>query len=294
MADHELADALEPEEAGVALVGVEHLGLDAERFEGAHAADAEQDLLLQPVLGVAAVQPVGDGAQLGRVLVDVGVEQVQRHPADVGAPHLGDERPAAQLDRDAHPVARGDGHGVRVEVGVGLLLPAVAVERLAEVAVPVEQADADEGHAEVAGGLEVVAGQHPEATGVLRERLGDAELGREVGDAPQGPVGLGPGLEPAGLVEVAAELGVDLGEEAQERRVVGQGVEPVATDQPEQPHRVVDGGVPGIGIDPAEEVAGLRVPGPPEVDGELFESRELLGEAGTDGETAEGLHVRRR
>ncbi len=92
MADHELADALEPEEAGVALVGVEDLGVDAERVEGAHAADAQQDLLLEPVLGVAAVEPVGDGAQLGRVLVDVGVEQVQRHAADVGAPHLGDER----------------------------------------------------------------------------------------------------------------------------------------------------------------------------------------------------------
>ncbi len=159
---------------------------------------------------------------------------------------------------------------------------------------PVEQADADERHAEVAGRLEVVAGQHTEATGVLGERLGDAELGGEVGDAPQGLVGRRPGLEPAGLVEVATELGVDLGEEAQERRVGGQGVEPVATDEPEQPHGVVDGGVPGVGVDPPEEVAGLRVPGPAEVDGELFESRELLGEAGTDGETAEGLHDRRR
>ena len=72
-----------------------------------------------------------------------------------------------------------------VEVGVALLLPAVGVERLAEVAVPVEEADADERHAEVAGRLEVVAGEHAEAAGVLGERLGDAELGREVGDRAQ-------------------------------------------------------------------------------------------------------------
>ena len=58
----ELADALEAEEAGVALVGVEHLGVDAERVERPHAADAEQDLLAQPVLGVAAVEAVGDVA----------------------------------------------------------------------------------------------------------------------------------------------------------------------------------------------------------------------------------------
>ena len=40
------ADALEPEEAGVALVGVEHLGARCRApSQGAHAADAEQDLL---------------------------------------------------------------------------------------------------------------------------------------------------------------------------------------------------------------------------------------------------------
>ena len=82
------ADALEAEEAGVALVGVEHLGVDAERVERPHAADAEEDLLAQAVLGVAAVEPVGDLAQVVGVLVDVGVEQVERDAADVGPPDL--------------------------------------------------------------------------------------------------------------------------------------------------------------------------------------------------------------
>ena len=41
------------------------------------------------------------------------------------------------------------------------------------------------GQAEVVGRLEVVAGQHAEAAGVLRERGGDAELGGEVGDRAQ-------------------------------------------------------------------------------------------------------------
>ena len=56
----ELADALERQEAGVALVGVEHLGFEAEGAQDAHAADAEDDLLAQAVLGVAAVEAVGD------------------------------------------------------------------------------------------------------------------------------------------------------------------------------------------------------------------------------------------
>ena len=141
---HELADALEAEEAGVALVGVEHLAVDAEGVEGADAADAEEDLLAEPVLGLAAVEAVGDVAEVGRVLVDVGVEEVQRHPADLGLPHAGDERRAGQVDLHPHVLAQGERHGVRVEVGVALLLPAVGRQRLAEVAVPVEEADADQ------------------------------------------------------------------------------------------------------------------------------------------------------
>ncbi len=189
---HELADALEAEEAGVALVRVEHLRVDAQRAERPHAADAEEDLLAQAVLGVAAVEAVGDAAQLGRVLVDVGVEEVQRDPTDLRLPDAGDERGAGEVDLDAL-VAREQRHGVRVEVGVALLLPAVGRERLAEVAVAVEEADADERHAEVAGRLEVVAGEHAEAARVLREGLGDAELGREVGHRAQRGARRGPG-----------------------------------------------------------------------------------------------------
>ena len=67
-----LADALEAEEAGVALVGVEDLrprvpGDRAELPDRPHAADSEQQFLAEPVIAAAAVQPVGDLAQ-GRVV----------------------------------------------------------------------------------------------------------------------------------------------------------------------------------------------------------------------------------
>ena len=128
------------------------------------------------MLGLPAVEPVGDGPQVGGVLLQVGVEEVQGNPADVGSPHPCHERRTRQVDLDGDPVARGERHRVRVEVGVALLLPAVGGQRLPEVAVAVEEADAHERHAEVAARLEVIAGQHAEAAGVLRERLGDAEL----------------------------------------------------------------------------------------------------------------------
>ena len=67
LGDRELADPLQAEEAGVALVGVEDLGRRVAGDPGVgaqrpDAADPEQQLLAQPVLAGAAVEPVGDVA----------------------------------------------------------------------------------------------------------------------------------------------------------------------------------------------------------------------------------------
>ena len=53
---HPLARALERQERDVALVHVPHGGVDAERAQRAHAADAEHDLLAQPHLAAAHVE----------------------------------------------------------------------------------------------------------------------------------------------------------------------------------------------------------------------------------------------
>jgi hypothetical protein len=122
------------------------------------------------------------------VLLDVGVEQQQRDPADVGDPDPGDEL-GVVVEGDPHQrprpvvlVEERERELVGVEDGVGLLLPALPGERLLEVAHPVEQPHADQRHAEVGGRLEVVAGEDAESAGVLREHGGDAELRGEVRD----------------------------------------------------------------------------------------------------------------
>ena len=66
--------------------------IGGERADRPHAADAGQDLLPDPVFLVAAVQPVGDAAQIVLVLGDVGVQQQQRD-----SPHLRDPDPGPQL-----------------------------------------------------------------------------------------------------------------------------------------------------------------------------------------------------
>ena len=75
------------------------VGLEAEGAQGAHAADAEHDLLAQAVVLVAAVEAVGDGDAVGGVALDVGVEHVELDAADVGPPHVGLDRIAGEVDR---------------------------------------------------------------------------------------------------------------------------------------------------------------------------------------------------
>ena len=119
---------------------------------------------------------------------DVGVEQQQRDPPDLGPPHLRHQlAPARQPDRHlaCRPVGltdQRDRQPVGVQDRVGLLLPSLAGQRLPEVAAAVEQPHADDRHSEVRGRLEVVAGEDAQAARVLRENGGDAELRGEIGD----------------------------------------------------------------------------------------------------------------
>ncbi len=182
----ELAHPLELEERRVSLVQVEDRRLEAEAAQHAHAADAEHELLPQPVLAVAAVERVGDVARPVGVALDLRVEQVERDAAD---PHAPDAEPhrhelavvVGELDDRSHRHEL-ERQAARVVARVALDLPVVLVELLPEVAAAVEEADADERDAELRRRLEVVAGEDAEPAGVDREALVEPELRGEVGD----------------------------------------------------------------------------------------------------------------
>ena len=247
----------------------------------------------QPVLGAAAVQPVGDVAQRPRR------SPRRRSRAAAAAPG----RPARP--RSARPAAgrragrsticarravvlaqQRERQAVGVEDRVGLLLPALARQRLPEVAVPVEQADADDRHAEVAGRLEVVAGQDAEAAGVLRQHRGDAELRARSRRSRRRRRPAPSALVPAVAGQVLAR-----GRRGPARAARRKPLSPASSLEPLAAARRRGSrtgswpdAVPQLGVDGREEVLGLGVPGPAQVGGELAERRERLGQDGTDGE----------
>jgi len=171
---------LEPGEHRVALVEVIDLGIHAERLHQAHAADAEHDLLGQPILGPPAVQALGDPP----VRLALGLQEVEVR-CDVPLDLPGPEGDAFALHRDLD--TRFDA-AHRVALGLRILVfqASLGSQDLLRVSLVPEQTYTRHGGAEVADRLHVVPGEDAEATGIDRKRGVEAVLHAEVRDAGTG------------------------------------------------------------------------------------------------------------
>ena len=266
----------------MSLVQVKDVRLDSERAQGAHAADPEDDLLLDARLAIAAVQPRRQLAVPGRVLFEVRVEQVELHTADSHAPDGHEHRPIVERDRREARLAVGRrrlfDRGVHpVEHFVALFLPAVGRDVLVEVALGIHEADADERDAEVARLLAVVARQHAKTAGIDRQRLMQRELGGEVSNRL--PRQVRQAVRPPRIVRRVRRVERRNGSivEHEELRVVRRGFEPLARQHPEHAHRVVRGRAPCSVVETPEHRAPLGMPAPPEIGGQILETGDARG-----------------
>src|SRR5664279_2161521 len=122
--------------------------LDAKSLESPDAASAQHKLLVEAHLAAADVQDVSDWPIGLGVVGDVRVEEKYRHATDLDQPHGGVKVPLRQFDRDGQRFAilakyAQDRQLGEVVVGVGVFLVAVGIDRLAEIAVLVQQPHAD-------------------------------------------------------------------------------------------------------------------------------------------------------
>ena len=123
--------------------------LDPQRPQRSHATDSQHELLAEAHLATPYIQDVGDRPVGTVVGGDVGIEQQQRHTSDVGDPdgclHAVARVVHGDLQRRSVPAPRAaQREHVRVEERLGMLLVAVGVDLLAEVAAAVEEPDGHE------------------------------------------------------------------------------------------------------------------------------------------------------
>ena len=252
----------------------------------------EHDLLPDAGVVVAAIQRVGDVAVLRQfVFRDVGVHQVQRDPADFQLPDLDINIARRQLDRDLQVAAGGVlyGHqrqGIEIVGRIALLLPAVGIQHLAEIALLVEQAEADEGIVLVAGRFQVIAGEYSQAARVDRQALGKTVFGREIGD--QLAVCRRGRLTHARVVRFAGH--------PVQREVarVGRGPLQGGLRNPAQhQNRIVPAIPPQRRIQPPEQSPDNRLPAPQDVVSQLGHAGKRLGQGGANQEFSDRLNVKR-
>jgi hypothetical protein len=186
----------EGKESSVALVHVIDDRLAGEGVKQGDAAEAEDRLLTEAVVGVAAIEVVGEAAIPGVVAFDIGVKQedgddMSSNADDVEAPGTDEDLTVLQRKGD-DLVGAGKGCFRRPgNVGLGLL-PDIG-ELLAKVAAAMDQRDRDHRTAGVGGGAQSVASEHAEATGVRRKRRGEGYLHGEVGDGASAEIRCGGG-----------------------------------------------------------------------------------------------------
>ena len=269
------------------LVEMAYTRMEADGPQRPPAADAEDHFLLQPGFQVAAIELAGDGAVGRQVERIVAVEQQQAHPAHPRFPDL--HAQAATGQGDVHPqpgavraMQRRDGQLYRIVVGIERVLPALAVEHLAKVALLVEQADAHDGHAEVAGRLEVVAGQDAQAARVDGQAFVKTELGTEIGDqvvfgADVLADNLRHDLLMVGFIGRQYPLKI-----LHEDTVIDRGLEPFLGNTPQKGFRVVTGTAPEVLVQPGKQPAHLPVPAVEQVIGKLLNPLQRVGNTRLD------------
>ena len=258
--------------------------------------DTKDDLLRKTMLSATTIEPVGDVASLGVVVVAIGVEHQQRNTADRGHPDGGVNLPAEDLDTDFLRVPggvqqAGHGHFVGGQHRVALLLPAGSVQPLPEIPKPVEKTDSDEGQTEVGGRLQVVAGQDPQAPRILGKDLADAELGGEITDSRRRSLVLGSvALEPQVIGEVGDQIVVEESHIASEDLVSRELLDPFGTNRGQQFDGVLAHFLPESWVNCPEKVSGFLMPRPAKVLRQRIKLCDTFGQHRMNGESSECTH----
>jgi hypothetical protein len=157
--------------------------IETEPAQYPQTADTQHRLLAQPIALVAAVKVIGQGAIVGSVFRQIGVQHHHRHD---GAGDAGDGvQPGAHFD--AAPLDFHFDHRLGSMQEVlwrpqyrRFVLAALAVQPLVKMPVAVEQTDRDHQQSEVGRAAQGIAGQHAQASRIGGDSVFQRQLHRKV------------------------------------------------------------------------------------------------------------------
>ena len=270
---HPLANRFEDGKSAVPFVEVKNSRRDAERFQSAQAAHAEQQFLMHAHPAVAPIQPRCHLAVFRGIALHVGVEQKHITSAHFHAPYFCIDRtmPGIDLHHNRSAVLPDRRfHRQLVEVGFEVLfmLPAVAIQALAEISLAVKQAHADQWDAQIGSTLDVIARQNAKSTGIDRKRFVHAKFSGKVRHRT-GPQHTGVACAPGALrILVLAQAAIGVVDPAVQDEFGGARLEFGERIFVQQRDRAVIELTPSQGVNIAEQAARIVIPAPPQIAGQ--------------------------
>ena len=283
LATYHIADALDADKCGMALVAVINLLRDAQLTQCTDTTDTEQDLLLEAVLPITTIEVVGDRTILIEVQIVVGVKQIEVGTTYLALPNTCSQRTTRQSDLNAYPVTllitnSRDGQLEEVLRLVGSLLRTLRRQTLGEVTVAIQQTNGNHRNVLIAGLLQVVAGQDTQTTRVDLQRRVQTVLHREVSDLCRLRIGL--------LVHILLELCIYSVHLCQECCILLQLLVASIAYLIEQRDGVLIALNPELIVDLLEELTCAQSPRPPQVARQDLQRTQTLGKSLLDHQTS--------
>src|ERR1700761_1490572 len=148
---HAITNRLQDAERTMTFVEVQNPRCYSQRFESTEAPDTQEQLLTNARAPIPAVETRGQVQIFGSIAGHIRIKEQQVAAPHTDTPDLGPDWSTAGLDlyHDGFAVfADGNLHGKLGDVVMEILLvlPSLFIQVLAEVALAIEQADADEGY----------------------------------------------------------------------------------------------------------------------------------------------------
>ncbi len=145
---------LQRQKRGVSFVQMKDVRRHAELSQQPHTTDAEQHLLHDASLAIAAVKVPGDPAIRLDVLGNVCVKQIKRNTTNIRAPNLGQHVAFTNQNFDPQRRAVSVFHQLnrqlaRTGLTVMFFLPTIVTQSLAKVTVTIKETNCDERQPEV-------------------------------------------------------------------------------------------------------------------------------------------------
>src|SRR5579871_467372 len=165
-----------------------NLGVKTERVQQLPSANSKDPLLRESQLRAATVKFIGNSASCGGVLRLIGIEEIQSDAANVDLPSAQPEFGSWEIHEQAHPLPIRAAHGFdRQLAGVIVRVQSPLIPRsinlLTKISLLIQQADCSYRHAQIAGRLQLVTGDIPEATRIDGQSFAEHELHAKVRNA---------------------------------------------------------------------------------------------------------------